>query len=59
MRKADVDRMIDRATEGAESLQKEKKEWIGLDPEQMRNTPTEFNRGALWAERYLKERNYK
>ena len=35
------------------------KEWIGLDHEQMRNTPIEFNRGALWAERYLKERNHK
>lgn len=32
-------------------------EWIGLDHEQMRNTPIEFNRGALWAERYLKEKN--
>ena len=31
--------------------------WIGLDPEMMRNTPIEFNRGALWAERYLKEKN--
>ena len=37
----------------------EKREWIGLDPEMMRNTPIEFNRGALWAERYLKEKNYK
>ena len=33
------------------------REWIGLDTEQMRNTPIEFNRGALWAERYLKEKN--
>jgi hypothetical protein len=32
-------------------------EWVGLDPETMRNTTLEFNRGALWAERYLKERN--
>jgi hypothetical protein len=34
-----------------------KKEWVGLDPETMRNTTLEFNRGALWAERYLKEKN--
>jgi hypothetical protein len=32
-------------------------QWIGLDPEMMRNTSLEFNRGALWAERYLKEKN--
>ena len=38
--------------------EKNQREWIGLDPEQMRNTPIEFNRGALWAERYLKEKNY-
>ena len=42
-----------------EAMLKEKNqcEWIGLDHEQMRNTPIEFNRGALWAERYLKEKN--
>jgi hypothetical protein len=34
-----------------------KREWVGLDPETMRNTTLEFNRGALWAERYLKEKN--
>jgi hypothetical protein len=33
------------------------REWVGLDPETMRNTTLEFNRGALWAERYLKEKN--
>lgn len=43
----------------AELVRADKREWIGLDHEQMRNTPIEFNRGALWAERYLKERNYK
>jgi hypothetical protein len=32
-------------------------EWAGLDKEMMRNTTLEFNRGALWAERYLKEKN--
>jgi hypothetical protein len=31
--------------------------WVGLDKEAMRNTTLEFNRGALWAERYLKEKN--
>jgi hypothetical protein len=34
-----------------------KKEWVGLDKETIRNTTLEFNRGALWAERYLKEKN--
>ena len=38
--------------------EKNQREWIGLDHEQMRNTPIEFNRGALWAERYLKEKNH-
>ena len=33
------------------------REWVDLDPERMRNTTLEFNRGALWAERYLKEKN--
>jgi hypothetical protein len=32
-------------------------EWIGLDKETMRNTTLQFNQGALWAERYLKEKN--
>ena len=32
-------------------------EWVGLDHEQMRNTTLQFNQGALWAERYLKEKN--
>ena len=36
----------------------QQKEWVGLDPETMRNTTLEFNRGALWAERYLKEKNH-
>ena len=36
---------------------KDRHEWVGLDHEQLRNTPIEFNRGALWAERYLKEKN--
>jgi hypothetical protein len=34
------------------------REWVDLDPERMRNTTLEFNRGALWAERYLKEKNH-
>jgi hypothetical protein len=34
-----------------------KREWVGLDPETMRNTTLQFNQGALWAERYLKEKN--
>jgi len=32
-------------------------DWVGLDHEMMRNTSLEFNRGALWAERWLKEKN--
>jgi hypothetical protein len=35
----------------------EKREWVGLDHEQLRNTTLQFNQGALWAERYLKEKN--
>jgi len=34
-----------------------KREWVGLDHEQLRNTTLQFNQGALWAERYLKEKN--
>jgi hypothetical protein len=34
-----------------------KREWVGLDPETMSNTTLQFNQGALWAERYLKEKN--
>jgi hypothetical protein len=34
-----------------------KREWVGLDKEMMRNTTLQFNQGALWAERYLKEKN--
>jgi hypothetical protein len=33
------------------------RKWVGLDPETMRNTTLQFNQGALWAERYLKEKN--
>jgi hypothetical protein len=35
----------------------EKREWVGLDHEQMRNTTLQFNQGAIWAERILKEKN--
>jgi hypothetical protein len=34
-----------------------KRKWVGLDPEMMRNATLQFNQGALWAERYLKEKN--
>jgi hypothetical protein len=33
------------------------REWVGLDKETMHNTTLQFNQGALWAERYLKEKN--
>ena len=39
------------------AVENSRQEWVGLDPETMRNTTLEFNRGALWAERYLKEKN--
>jgi hypothetical protein len=42
--------------QAADELEKQRT-WVGLDPEMMRNTTLEFNRGALWAERYLKEKN--
>jgi hypothetical protein len=31
--------------------------WVGLDHEMMRNTTLQFNQGALWAERYLQDKN--
>jgi hypothetical protein len=49
------DRIADLLEEAADALSES--EWVGLNPEQMRNTTLEFNRGALWAERYLKEKN--
>jgi hypothetical protein len=42
--------------QAADELEKQRT-WVGLDKETMRNTTLEFNRGALWAERYLKEKN--
>jgi hypothetical protein len=47
----------DTSQEHVDETEKDKHEWVGLDHEQMRNTPLQFNRGALWAERYLKEKN--
>ena len=47
----------DISQERVDETTKREYEWIGLDREQLRNTPIEFNRGALWAERYLKEKN--
>ena len=66
MKSDDIDRMVKmRRTTRDEKIVNPgvyevpiEKEWIGLDPEQMRNTPIEFIRGALWAERYLKEKNH-
>jgi hypothetical protein len=49
------DRIADLLEEAANKL--EKREWVGLDHEQMRNTTLQFNQGALWAERWLKEKN--
>jgi hypothetical protein len=42
--------------QAADELEKQRT-WVGLDPETMRNTTLQFNQGALWAERYLKEKN--
>jgi hypothetical protein len=49
------DRIADLLEEAADALSES--EWVGLDPETMRNTTLDFNHGALWAERYLKEKN--
>ena len=49
---------IDMSEKHVHISDKYRHEWIGLDHEMMRNTPIEFNRGALWAERYLKEKNH-
>jgi len=47
----------DRYVCECEGWEPPKKEWVGLDPERMRNTTLQFNQGALWAERFLKEKN--
>ncbi len=47
----------DISQERVDETAKDRHAWVGLDHEQMRNTPLQFNRGALWAERYLKEKN--
>ena len=54
--KSDKHQLIKQAEEAFESAKE--RGWVGLDPEMMRNTPIEFNRGALWAERWLKEKNH-
>jgi hypothetical protein len=48
----------DQAMTIAMMKMEQKRDWIGLDPEMMRNTSLEFNRGVRWAERYLKEKNH-
>ncbi len=47
----------DRYVCECEGWEPPKRAWVGLDKEAMRNTTLEFNRDALWAERYLKEKN--
>jgi len=47
----------DRYVCECEGWEPPKREWVGLDKEAMRNTTLQFNQGALWAERYLKEKN--
>ena len=32
-------------------------EWVGLEDEDVATVKNEFNRGALWAEKILKEKN--
>ena len=34
-----------------------KREWVGLEDEDVATVKNEFNRGALWAEQVLKEKN--
>ena len=36
---------------------KPKREWVGLEDEDVATVKNEFNRGALWAEAKLKEKN--
>ena len=48
----------DISQERVDETAKRKHEWVGLDHEMMRNTTLQFNQGALWAERYLKEKNH-
>ena len=47
----------DISQERVDETGKDRHEWVGLDHEKMRNTTLQFNQGALWAERYLKEKN--
>jgi len=47
----------DISQERVDETAKREHEWVGLDHEQMRNTTLQFNQGALWAERWLKEKN--
>jgi hypothetical protein len=40
-----------------EALKQPKREWVGLEDEDVATVKNEFNRGALWAEQILKEKN--
>ena len=40
-----------------EALKQPKREWVGLEDEDVATVKNEFNRGALWAEQVLKEKN--
>ena len=46
-----------KPTEGPLYTAPPKREWVGLEDEDVATVKNEFNRGALWAEVKLKEKN--
>ena len=46
-----------KPTEGPLYTAPPKREWVGLEDEDVATVKNEFNRGALWAEQILKEKN--
>ena len=50
-------RWFKKLTEGQLYTAPPKREWVGLEDEDIATVKNEFNRGALWAEQVLKEKN--
>ena len=52
-------RLIDFANlvEAHDRLAQPKKKWVGLEDEDVATVKNEFNRGALWAEQVLRNKN--
>ena len=48
---------IKEALRQALAQPEQKREWVGLEDEDVATVKNEFNRGALWAEAELKEKN--